>query len=121
MVHELGRHWGPGGKFAGTETVARSGVAASFAYGMFTVFEDHTLLQQVILPAAAYDALPRITPRYLVYAAGLGVVSGIVGLFAFVTLALGKAVGAKVSISARSAWGCHPMFWASSSRHASVA
>jgi len=97
LLFELGGHWGHGGRFSLVETLARTGISATFSYALFTGFEDRTLLDIIVLPAAAYDVLPIIQTRLLVYATGMGCFCGLVGFVGFLFLAVSKVVGALVS------------------------
>lgn len=96
LIHELRGSKG-NSLYAFTQTIARTGLAATFAYGFFTGFEDRTMLAQVILPETAYELLPVLDPMDLLFGALLGIVAGIVGFLGFLSLALNGIVGDKIS------------------------
>lgn len=93
LMLELGGHWGVGGKFSVAETLARSGLAATIGYAVFTGLEDRTLLQQSILPSTVYNEAPTVSAVDLFTAACLGLICGAVGLVGFLCLAIGGALG----------------------------
>jgi H+/Cl- antiporter ClcA len=94
LIHELG---GSKGKYAITLTVARTGVAATFAYGFFTGLKARTILGQVILPETAYEELPVLQVKDLVFGALLGIISGIVGFLGLLILIVSGVVADKIS------------------------
>jgi H+/Cl- antiporter ClcA len=96
LIHELRGSKG-NSLYAFTHTIARTGLAATFAYGFFTGFENRTMLQQVILPETAYEVLPVIDPMDLLFGALLGIIAGIVGFLGFLSLALNGVVSDKIS------------------------
>jgi len=96
LVIELGGHWGPGGKLSLTETVARTGLSASISYTIFVTLADKTLLEQIPLPAAAYDLLPKVDPIEMLQGALLGIICGLVGCLGLVIVGVGRAIGDKV-------------------------
>lgn len=102
MIHELGRHWGPGGRFQVAETVARTGLAASIGYGVFMLVKQFTLLGSYVLPSALYDDFTRLTPGLLSQAILLGIVSGLIGFFGvvmmFFTGYIGKVTFVKLNM-----------------------
>lgn len=99
LIHEIGNHWGPGGTLAITETVARSGVAATVSYAFFVTVKGYTILPSLQLPVAFYDVIGEFQLIWVAYALLLGVISGLVGFLGFLSLALFHVLGAKVTAS----------------------
>jgi H+/Cl- antiporter ClcA len=97
LIHELGNHWGPGGKLAYTETVARSGAAATVSYAFYVSVKGYTILPTVHLPLSFYDVIGDFQLIWVAYAILLGVVSGVVGFIGFLSLAVFNVLGGKVT------------------------
>jgi H+/Cl- antiporter ClcA len=79
------------------ETITRTGIASSVSYAVFVGLKDRTILDTVAAPEAAYDEISTIRVLYLLQAAVLGIISGVVGLIAFLCLAMGDKVGTVVN------------------------
>jgi H+/Cl- antiporter ClcA len=94
LIHELR---GSKNKCAFAQTVARTGLAATFAYVFFAGLKDRTILGQVILPETGYEELSVFQPLDLLFGALLGIISGIVGFLGFLSLAVNGIVGNKIS------------------------
>ena len=110
MIHELGSSaWTEGSSGAWTvhfmETVTRTGLSSSVAYVIFTGLEDRTLLEEIPLPFSFYSLLPTIRAIDMLYALVLGVLSGLLGLVAFILLAVFGAMGNKVHDAFEAAGG----------------
>jgi H+/Cl- antiporter ClcA len=109
LVYELGGHWGPGGKLHVTETLARSGVAATVAYALYVSVKGRTLLDTVQLPVAAYGLVGGFKLVWVLYGWLMGMLCGLVGFFGFLCLALGTVLGKAVTRRLNAIGGSLPL------------
>lgn len=93
LLHELGGHWGKAGRFCQMESIVRTGVSATFAYGVYTGIKDRTALEEIRVPAEVYEVLVKMKVIYLVEAAILGVICGVVGYLGLIILTIGHGLG----------------------------
>lgn len=84
------------------ELVFRTGMASSVAYIVFTSLEDRTLLHQLQIPSAGYDALAVVSPFDMLLALIMGIICGLIGMIAFILFAgfakLGKKLEEKIDM-----------------------
>ena len=78
------------------QVIARTGVASTVAYLLFTGLEDRTLLEQITVPFSAVALLPEIDAMHMLMALILGFLAGVVGLLGLLLLGIFAKLGDKV-------------------------
>mmetsp|Transcript_3975 Transcript_3975/g.6035 ORF Transcript_3975/g.6035 Transcript_3975/m.6035 type:complete len:624 (+) Transcript_3975:1127-2998(+) len=98
VVHEVGNHWhwGVKGRFHVTETVATTGVSATFSYAIMQWLRGGTLIQSFKVPNIIGQSLQDFEVRFLGYGVLVGFVSGLIGFAGFLIFICGVRLGQKV-------------------------
>ena len=97
VMHEIGNHWqGHQGRFHVTETVATSGISATFSYAIVAWLKGGPIIHSFKVPNIIGQSLQEFEVRFLGYGAAIGFIVGLIGFAGFLIFICGVRLSMKV-------------------------